>query len=220
MATEIFNQTISIPAGQVQVPGDLIIPENAIGLVVFSHGSGSSRLSTRNRYVAKVLQDHGIATLLFDLLTPEEDQDYQKRFEIPLLVERLVSVTNWVFQDEKTRKFRLGYFGSSTGAASALGAAAILGEKVKAVVSRGGRPDMAIPVLANVTAPVLLLVGGNDVQVIELNQQAYDRMPGVKEMKLIPGATHLFEEPGTLEQVSELAADWFRKYLKSEENRT
>jgi putative phosphoribosyl transferase len=213
MATEIFNKTISIPAGEVQVPGDLIIPENAIGLVIFSHGSGSSRLSSRNRYVAKVLQDHKIATLLFDLLTPEEDQDYQKRFEIPLLTERLVAVTNWVFQDENTKHFAVGYFGASTGAASALGAAAVLGDKVKAVVSRGGRPDMAIPVLPKVSAPVLLLVGSNDGQVIELNQEAYDRMPGTKDLKLIPGATHLFEEPGTLEQVSELAANWFRKYL-------
>ncbi|MBK0401678.1 dienelactone hydrolase family protein [Adhaeribacter sp. BT258] len=213
MASEIFNATIPISVGRFTLPGDLIIPEKASGLVIFSHGSGSSRLSSRNRYVAKVLQEHGIATLLFDLLTPEEDQDYQKRFEIPLLTERLVAVTNWVFENENTSNFTIGYFGSSTGAASALGAAAVLGKKVKAVVSRGGRPDMAIPVLPNVSAPVLLLVGSNDGQVIELNQQAYDQMPGTKEMKLISGATHLFEEPGTLEQVAEQAAAWFKKYL-------
>jgi dienelactone hydrolase len=215
MATEIFNDTILIPAGKVQLPGDLIIPENAIGLVIFSHGSGSSRLSTRNRAVAQYLQGQGLATLLFDLLTPAEDQDYQKRFEIPLLTERLVSVTDWVFHNKRTSSFNVGYFGASTGAASALGAAAVLENKVKAVVSRGGRPDMAIPVLPKVTAPVLLLVGSNDVPVIDLNQQAYDHISGKKEMKLIPGATHLFEERGTLEQVSELAAEWFRKYLTS-----
>ena len=213
MATEIFNETIPISVGEVTLPGDLFIPENAKGLVIFSHGSGSSRLSSRNRYVAKVMQDKGIATLLFDLLTPEEDQDYQKRFEIPLLTERLIAVANWASQNEHTRNFTLGFFGSSTGAASALGAAAALGDKAKAVVSRGGRPDMAIPILSQVTAPILLLVGGDDFQVIELNQQAYDHMKGVKEMKLIPGATHLFEEPGTLEQVSEMAANWFEKYL-------
>ena len=213
MASEIFNATLPISVGSAELPGDLIIPENARGLVIFSHGSGSSRLSSRNRFVAKYLQDQGFATLLFDLLTPEEDQDYQKRFEIPLLTERLVKVTEWAFQQDKTSNFSVGYFGASTGAASALGAAATLGKKVKAVVSRGGRPDMAIPVLANVSAPVLLLVGSLDVPVIDLNQQAYDRIPGTKEMKLIPGATHLFEEPGTLEQVSEEAANWFRKYL-------
>lgn len=213
MAKEIFNQTIPITVGEVTLPGDLIIPENAQGLVIFSHGSGSSRLSSRNRYVAKVLQDKGIATLLFDLLTPEEDQDYQKRFEIPLLTARLISVANWASENEYTRHFTLGFFGSSTGAASALGAAAVLETKAKAVVSRGGRPDMAIPILGQVSAPILLVVGGDDSQVIELNQQAYDHIKGVKELKLIPGATHLFEESGALEQVAELAANWFEKYL-------
>jgi dienelactone hydrolase len=213
MASEIFNATVSISIGEITLPGDLIIPEKASGLVIFSHGSGRSRLSSRNRYVAKVLQEHGFATLLFDLLTPEEDQDYQKRFEIPLLTERLVAVTNWVFQNEHTRSFTIGYFGASTGAASALGAAAVLRQKIKAVVSRGGRPDMAIPALPNVTAPVLLLVGSNDEPVIDLNRQAYERISGTKELKLIAGATHLFEEPGTLELVASLAADWFGKYL-------
>ena len=213
MASVLYNATFPIPVGLVTLPGDLFVPENATGLVIFSHGSGSSRLSTRNRYVAKVLQDNGIATLLFDLLTPEEDQDYHKRFEISLLTERLKTVSKWASENEHTRHLSIGFFGASTGAASALGAAAGLGNVVKAVVSRGGRPDMAIPVLPNVKAPVLLLVGSNDEGVIELNEKALAYLSGTKELKLIPGATHLFEEPGTLELVASLAAVWFGKYL-------
>src|SRR5690606_12533421 len=213
MASVLYNATFPIPVGLVTLPGDLFVPENATGLVIFSHGSGSSRLSTRNRYVAKVLQDNGIATLLFDLLTPEEDQDYHKRFEISLLTERLKTVSKWASENEHTRHLSIGFYGASTGAASALGAAAAMGNIVKAVVSRGGRPDMAIPVLPNVKAPVPVPVGSDDEGVIELSQRALADLSGTKELKLIPGATHLFEEPGTLELVASLAAVWFGKYL-------
>jgi len=213
MANYTFNDTIPIKLENVTLTGDLTVVENAAGLVIFSHGSGSSRLSSRNRYVAQFLQRAGFATLLFDLLTEEEDQTYATRFNIPLLTERLLATTNWTQKEESINHLGIGYFGASTGAASALGAAATLGKKVKAIVSRGGRPDLALDVLPQVKAPVLLIVGGNDEPVIDMNQQAYDALQSIKAMEIVPGATHLFEEPGTLERVAELAANWFRKYL-------
>lgn len=206
--------TVRIPADTVELDGELIVPPSATGVVLFAHGSGSSRFSPRNTYVAKVLQEYGIGTLLFDLLTREEDQDYQTRFDITLLTRRLLSATAWLQASPQTQKLKLGYFGASTGAAAALQAAAEMGEKVAAVVSRGGRPDLAgVEALSRVSAPTLLIVGGADYGVIELNQQAYSLMHCKKKVTVIPGATHLFEEPGTLEQVASDAADWFAQYL-------
>ncbi len=206
---------VHIPAGTATVEGMLEIPERASGLVLFAHGSGSSRHSPRNNYVAGVLRQAGIGTLLMDLLTPEEDLDYAQRFDIGLLTQRLLAAANWVGAQESTRNLPLGFFGASTGAAAALEAAALLGQDVKAVVSRGGRPDLASrQALTSVTAPTLLLVGGEDGIVIDLNRQAYAQLRCVKKVLIIPGATHLFEEPGTLEQVASLAADWFRNQFQ------
>jgi putative phosphoribosyl transferase len=206
---------VHIPADTVTVEGMLEIPERASGLVLFAHGSGSSRHSPRNNYVAGVLRQAGIGTLLMDLLTPEEDLDYAQRFDIGLLTQRLLAAADWVGAQESTRNLPLGFFGASTGAAAALEAAALLGQDVKAVVSRGGRPDLASrQALTSVTAPTLLLVGGEDDIVIDLNRQAYAQLRCEKEVLIIPGATHLFEEPGTLEQVASLAADWFRNQLQ------
>ncbi|MDX5346211.1 MAG: dienelactone hydrolase family protein [Hymenobacteraceae bacterium] len=219
MAKETYNDTVKIAVGNVELTGDLIIPENARGLVLFSHGSGSSRLSSRNRYVAQHLQEAGFATLLFDLLTPQEDENYQTRFNIPLLTERLIGATGWAQKNEQTRNLDIGYFGASTGAASALGAAASLVDEIKAVVSRGGRPDMADAVLPDVLAPTLLIVGGKDDPVIDMNKDAYDRLHCIKEMEIVPDATHLFEEPGALEMVADLALDWFKKYLAMDKQR-
>jgi putative phosphoribosyl transferase len=207
------TDTLKIKAGNVALTGDLTVPPVATGIVVFSHGSGSSRLSTRNRFVAEYLQDQGLATLLFDLLTQEEDLDYSMRFNIKLLTERLIMTTNWLPQQEQVRQLNIGYFGASTGAASALGAAAVLGNRIKAVVSRGGRPDLAAKVLPEVKSATLLIIGGNDEPVIEMNQQAYDLLQCEKQMEIVPGASHLFEEPGTLEKVAELAGNWFLKHL-------
>jgi pimeloyl-ACP methyl ester carboxylesterase len=193
--------------------GLLGLPKRAKGIVIFAHGSGSSRLSPRNNYVAGFLRAKGFATLLFDLLSEEEDYIYENRFNIPLLSKRLVAVTEWLMKQPEAKGMPIGYFGSSTGSAAALDAAAELGPKIKAVVSRGGRPDMVIPVLARVKSPTLLIVGASDDVVIELNNQAYLNLQCQKEMVLIPGATHLFEEPGTLEEVADQAAKWFRKYL-------
>jgi len=206
---------VHIPADTVTVEGMLEIPERASGLVLFAHGSGSSRHSPRNNYVAGVLRQAGIGTLLMDLLTMEEDRDYAQRFDIGLLTQRLLAAANWVGVQESTRNLPLGFFGASTGAAAALEAAALLGQDVKAVVSRGGRPDLASrQALMSVTAPTLLLVGGEDDIVIDLNQQAYAQLSCEKKVLIIPGATHLFEEPGTLEQVASLAADWFRNQFQ------
>ena len=193
----------------------LEIKENSKGLVIFSHGAGSSRKSPRNNYVANVLREAGLSTLLFDLLTEEEDQVYENRFEIGLLTERLKEVTKWLKNQKELKDFKLGYFGSSTGAASALNAAADFGDEISAVVSRGGRPDLSKDFLPQVKAPTLFIVGGNDDVVIELNQQAYDLLKTEKELSIIPGATHLFEEPGTLEEVAKQAASFFKKQLLS-----
>jgi dienelactone hydrolase len=202
--------TEHIPAGDAVLDGELTLPPSAKGVVLFAHGSGSSRFSPRNTYVAEVLQQRGIGTLLFDLLTREEDRDYETRFDIELLTRRLLAATVWLQTNPNTRTLSLGYFGASTGAAAALQAAAIMGNKVAAVVSRGGRPDLAgETALRQVTAPTLLIVGGADYGVIELNQQTYALLPCKKKLTLIPGATHLFEESGTLEQAAHTAADWF-----------
>ncbi|PTQ77474.1 dienelactone hydrolase family protein [Nitrosomonas oligotropha] len=207
--------TVKIPAGSVELSGELVLPPEASGVVLFAHGSGSSRFSPRNTYVASVLQQHGIGTLLFDLLTRAEDQDYAQRFDIDLLTQRLLAATDWLQKNPETKALKAGYFGASTGAAAALQAAAQIQDAVAAVVSRGGRPDLAGAVALNqVTAPTLLIVGSADHGVIELNEQAYALMTCVKKLVLVPGATHLFEEPGTLEQVAQFAADWFLNCLR------
>ncbi len=209
---------VRIPVGGVVVAGDLTVPSGARGVVLFAHGSGSSRFSPRNQYVAKVFNAQKIATLLFDLLTDEEDQadieTGEYRFNIRLLAQRLVGATTWLRKDPQTKNCSFGYFGASTGAAAALIAAAELPTDIAAVVSRGGRPDLASDYLRRVAAPTLLLVGGLDEEVIELNKQAMEQMSAEKKLVIIPGATHLFEEPGKLEEVSKLAADWFLRYLK------
>jgi dienelactone hydrolase len=206
--------TVHIPAGHVELDGELILPPSAKGVVLFAHGSGSSRFSPRNTYVAEVLQQRGIGTLLFDLLTRVEDQVYETRFDIALLTQRLLAATAWLQSNPKTKDLSLGYFGASTGAAAALQAAAIMESKIAAVVSRGGRPDLAgADALSRVTAPTLLIVGGADYGVIELNRQADALLHCKKQLTLIPGATHLFEEPGTLQQAAKTAADWFVQHL-------
>lgn len=197
----------------VRLSGDLRLPEAAAGVVIFAHGSGSSRLSPRNRQVAAALNDAGFATLLFDLLTSEEELDRAKVFDTVLLAERLVAVTGWVRAEAELRELPIGYFGASTGAAAALRAAAQLDGEIGAVVSRGGRPDLAAESLAQVGAPTLLIVGGADWQVLELNEQAARLLRCEQEVAVVPGATHLFEEPGALERVAELAADWFSRHL-------
>lgn len=200
--------TVSIPDGQVKLGGELHVPKNALGIVLFAHGSGSSRFSPRNTYVANVLQQQNIGTLLFDLLTPKEDQNYATRFDIALLARRLIAATDWV--KGETEGLKLGYFGASTGAAAALLAAATAGNEIAAIVSRGGRPDLAgETALSRVKSPTLLIVGSLDDAVIELNQEAYALMNCEKQLILISGATHLFEEPGTLEQAAKNAAGWF-----------
>jgi dienelactone hydrolase len=213
--------TVHIPAGsvssdgkRVELDGELVLPPSAKGVVLFAHGSGSSRFSPRNTYVAEVLQQRGIATLLFDLLTRAEDQVYETRFDIALLTERLLAATEWLQKKPDTKNLSIGYFGASTGAAAALQAAAKMGDKISAVVSRGGRPDLAgAAALRQVSAPTLLIVGGDDYGVIELNQQAAALIKCEKKLTLVPGATHLFEEPGTLQQAARNAADWFAQHL-------
>lgn len=208
-----MTKALKIPIDKLNLEGILIVPKNSKSLVIFAHGSGSSRLSPRNQFVAKVLQEEGISTLLFDLLTEQEDQVYENRFNIPLLAKRLELVTSWLKKQEEFKDFKMGYFGASTGAAAALIAVADLGEEIGAVVSRGGRPDLAIDILNNVKSPTLLIVGGNDPEVIELNKLAYNKLQTTKELSIITGATHLFEEPGTLEKAADLATAWFKKYL-------
>jgi fermentation-respiration switch protein FrsA (DUF1100 family) len=206
--------TVLIPAGLVELEGELTLPPVTKGIVLFAHGSGSSRFSPRNTYVAHILQQRGIGTLLFDLLTREEDRVYETRFNIALLTTRLIAATKWAQINPETQIPAIGYFGASTGAAAALQAAAEMGNAISAVVSRGGRPDLAgATALRRVTAPTLLIVGGADYGVIELNQQAEMLLNCEKKLMLIPGATHLFEEPGTLQQAASTAADWFARYL-------
>jgi dienelactone hydrolase len=206
---------ISVPKGTLT--GDLSVPADARGMVLFAHGSGSSRLSPRNRQVAAALQQRGLATLLIDLLTADEaradEEDGRHRFDIALLAERLEAATRWLDDEASTATLPLGYFGASTGAAAALVAAARQPERVDAVVSRGGRPDLAGDALADVTAPTLLIVGGRDDVVLGLNRKALGRLRGPADLEVVPGATHLFEEPGALDQVAELAAKWFVEHL-------
>jgi pimeloyl-ACP methyl ester carboxylesterase len=213
MKTAARETQVEIPLDGVVHLGDLGLPEKARGLVLFAHGSGSSRLSPRNRYVATVLQQHRMATLLFDLLTAREDEVYATRFDIELLTRRLMEAARWAQAEPAVRALPLGFFGASTGAAAALRAAARLGEPVRAVVSRGGRPDLAMDELPQVTAPTLLIVGGYDDVVIELNRAAYANLSCEKQLGIVPGATHLFEEPGTLEQAALAAAKWFERHL-------
>lgn len=207
------DEEVQVLAGPVSVAGHLTIPENPKGMVVFAHGSGSSRHSPRNRYVAEVLNGAGLGTLLFDLLTPHEERNRANVFDIELLASRLVDVTGWLATQPDTASLPVGYFGASTGAGAALVAATDPQVKIRAVVSRGGRPDLAGRSLANVVAPTLLIVGGCDEVVLELNRRAQAAIPGHCELTVIPGATHLFEEPGTLEQVAKLACDWFTDHL-------
>jgi len=214
--SESNAQLVQIPVDDVHVEGLLELPASAQGIVLFAHGSGSSRHSPRNNHVARVLHDKGIGTLLLDLLTLSEDLDYHTRFDIDLLTQRLLAVTRWVrSHTPPTRHLPIGYFGASTGAAAALQAAAALGKEIHAVVSRGGRPDLAgSHDLARVKAPTLLLVGSRDEDVLELNREAYACLSCTKELSIIAGATHLFEETGTLEEVARQATIWFSQYLK------
>ena len=208
---------VRIPAGRAMLDGNLTIVAQAKGLVLFAHGSGSSRHSPRNQFVARTLNDAGLATLLFDLLTPEEESvdvyTREHRFDIGLLAKRLVYATKWAKQQKQTKDFRIGYFGSSTGGGAALVAAAELPDDIGAVVSRGGRPDLAGDALPKVEAPTLLIVGGDDHVVIELNEQARAQMKCECKIEIVPGATHLFEEPGALEQVAKLASEWFLLHI-------
>ena len=212
---ESHKADVEIPFGEFHLEGELIIPLDAAGVVLFAHGSGSSRFSPRNQYVAHALHEHGVGTLLFDLLTKREEQEDQftghLRFDIGLLATRLLGVTDWFHKQEPD--LSVGYFGSSTGGGAALVADAKSELPIRAIVSRGGRPDLAGAALPRVKAPTLLIVGGNDTAVIEMNKEAYARMTCPKELRLVPGATHLFEEPGALEQVAEMAAEWFQQHF-------
>ena len=207
--------SIDIPVKKAVLKGNLSVPANAKALVLFSHGSGSSRLSPRNNYVAGVLQQEGLGTLLFDLLTEEEDRLYKTRFDINLLTQRLIAVTEWIKIQKETKGLQLAYFGASTGAASALSAAAYFGDEIGAVVSRGGRPDLAMSELHEVTAPTLFIVGGWDKVVIGLNQKAYNKLRCERKLEIVPEATHLFEEEGKLEEVAALSANWFTNHLQT-----
>ena len=219
-----IEQAVTISAHGVILDGDLSVPPNAVGLVVFAHGSGSSRRSPRNRQVAEVLHQRRLATLLFDLLTPDEvavdEVTRHLRFDIGFLATRLVDVTDWIGTQAIVADLPIGYFGASTGAAAALVAAASRPAAVRAVVSRGGRPDLAMPALERVQAPTLLIVGGADYDVIPLNDRAYRQLRSPKELVLVDRATHLFEERGAIEQVSQLAADWFERHLSPVEDRS
>lgn len=214
VGVRVTERLVDIPVGEAELHGDLGVPEQASGLVLFAHGSGSSRHSPRNRYVAEVLREAGVATLLMDLLTEQEEaiDQYNRRlrFDIPLLAQRLGGASEWVATQEDLADLPLGYFGASTGAAAAIIAAADRPQEVSAVVSRGGRPDLGGGAISRLQAPTLLIVGSLDYAVIELNQQAYDAMNCEKRLEIVPGATHLFEEPGTLEQ----AADWFVAHFR------
>jgi len=213
-----IEQAIEIPSGKIRLEGELKLPKGATGVVLFAHGSGSSRHSRRNQYVARVIREAGVGTLLFDLLTKQEGAidayTGELRFDIEFLARRLVDATNWITAQPATQHLRIGYFGASTGAAAALIAAVELPNIVAAIVSRGGRPDLAGRVLSKVNASTLLIVGGHDDVVIGLNEKAYAQLTCEKELKIVPGATHLFEEPGTLEQVAQLASAWFKKKLQ------
>lgn len=210
-----WERPVRISIDSEFLEGTLSLPEGAKGIVLFAHGSGSSRFSPRNNFVAGILREAGIGTLLFDLLTEEEDSVYSTRFDIDLLAHRLVLATNWLKDQPQGKGLRIGYFGASTGAAAALQAATEVDSPIFAIVSRGGRPDLAMSYLSKVKVPTLLIVGGFDEPVIELNQRAYEELDTEKELVIVPGATHLFEEPGALEEVARLAADWFVRHVKT-----
>jgi putative phosphoribosyl transferase len=216
-AQTIEGTLVQVSTGSVTLDGNLSLPEESRAIVLFAHGSGSSRHSSRNRYVARVLNEAKLATLLIDLLTLDEEvidaRTAQLRFDIELLAERLVGATDWLTRFPDTKHLRIGYFGASTGAAAALMAAAVRPDAVSAVVSRGGRPDLAGAALMHVRAPTLLIVGGNDGQVIQLNRAALAELRCEKQLMIVPGATHLFEEPGALDEVARLARDWFHRHL-------
>jgi putative phosphoribosyl transferase len=219
MGSQSEERLVRVAAGPVSLEGNLTLPEGAYGIVLFAHGSGSSRHSPRNLFVARLLNAGKLATLLVDLLTPDEEaidlQTRHLRFDIGLLAERLVGATDWLAEQPETRDLRVGYFGASTGAAAALVAATMRPQAVGAIVSRGGRPDLAgAEALARVRAPTLLIVGGNDAPVIALNQVAYAQLRCEKQLVIVPGATHLFEEPGTLDAVAKLARDWLERHLR------
>ena len=220
MTQQTINEVL-VPTGEMALAGSLAIPGQAAGMVIFAHGSGSSRFSSRNRFVAEFLNQGALATLLFDLLTAEEHQvdQYSRRlrFDIPLLAERLSGAVDWIANNQATRELRIGLFGSSTGAAAALITAASRPALIAAVVSRGGRPDLAAAALPMVAAPTLLIVGGDDYPVIKLNREAAARLRTEHRMDIIPGATHQFEEPGKLEEAAALARNWFKRYLKPRE---
>jgi len=217
MSTRVEEGLVYVNAGRVTLEGNLLIPAGARGVVMFAHGSGSSRFSARNRQVAEVLRGGGVGTLLIDLLTrAEEDVDMrtaQLRFDIGLLADRLVGASEWLAKQPETRALKLGLFGASTGGGAALVAAARVPERIAAIVSRGGRPDLAGPALPAVQAPTLLIVGGDDAPVIEMNRAAYEQMVCERRMVIVPGASHLFEEPGKIEEVARLAAEWFTQHL-------
>lgn len=214
---EYNNQKVWIASGTINLEGSLTQPETARGIILFAHGSGSSHHSPRNQYVAQELNKAGFSTLLFDLLTPDEETTYQEsqelRFNITFLAERLIDATQWIAQNLNIQKLKIGYFGASTGAAAALVAAAQFPDAVGAVVSRGGRPDLAASSLANVQAPTLLIVGEQDAPVIEMNEQALAQLSREKRLEIVSGASHLFEEPGALEEVAKMAGKWFEQYL-------
>lgn len=214
MPEKEIKKTVNIKIDSVIIEGELTIPENASGLVLFAHGSGSSRFSPRNNFVAQILQKEKLATLLVDLLTKQEDLTYESRFDINLLSERLIVITNWLKENEETKNLNIGYFGASTGAAAAVKAA--VKSDISAIVSRGGRVDLADKELAEVETPILLIIGENDDFVIDVNQYAFKKLNCTKELSIIPKATHLFEEPGALEEVAEQAAKWFLKFLKKD----
>jgi dienelactone hydrolase len=208
-----IDKVVHIPANGIELEGAWVIPSKARGVVLFAHGSGSSRHSPRNNFVAQVLQRAGMGTLLMDLLTRQEDMNFENRFDIDLLTARLERATEWVMEQPRSKSLDIGYFGASTGAAAALYAAATFGPAIGAVVSRGGRPDLAMAALHRVQSPTLLIVGGLDDVVIELNRKAYQELTAEKKLLIVPGATHLFEEPGTLQEAARLAADWFKQHL-------
>jgi pimeloyl-ACP methyl ester carboxylesterase len=217
VAQTVEERLVHVPAGSVTLDGNLTLPQGSRAVVLFAHGSGSSRHSPRNRYVARLLNEAKLATLLIDLLTLHEEvidaRTAQLRFDIDLLAERLVDATDWLTQFPDTKDLRIGYFGASTGAAAALAAAALRPDPVGAIVSRGGRPDLAGAALIRVRAPTLLIVGENDKQVIQLNRAALAQLRCEKQLVIVPGATHLFEEPGALDVVARLARDWFERHL-------
>jgi len=219
MAQHGVERAVQIPAGRVTLEGDLVVPPGSLGILLFAHGSGSSRHSPRNRHVARLLQEDGLATLLMDLLTAEEEaadaRTAHLRFDIGLLAERLVGATDWTTASAAARGLQIGYFGASTGAGAALAAAAERPDAVKAIVSRGGRPDLAGGALDRVKAPTLLIVGGDDHVVIEMNREALQRLRVAAKLEIVPGASHLFEEPGALDVVARLARNWFTRHLQA-----